>query len=133
MLNEVPYSENIGVLICYVLATESNASLVSLEVNSVHDIGDPERWYIRYNAERFLKVFQSADDFLLLFGHDDLERWTLSVDCKGVSITINGTRKDFEIGVSYSKLESVDIVSLLEEVEKVACELAEFSRFYKED
>lgn len=109
--------QNIGLRICYLLST--NCQLINLELMpEQEEIGIPLKWYRQYNQSTFNRAFSSLDDFLNTFNRDDFDVWSLDIFYKNIKIGIGGNRNSSQIRIVYDEKEKVNILPLLQEIEK---------------
>ena len=109
--------QNIGLRICYLLST--NYQLINLEmIPEQEEIGIPLKWYRQYNQSTFNHAFSSLEDFLNAFNQDDFDIWSLDIFYKNIKIGIGGNRNSSQIRIVYDEKEKVNILPLLQEIEK---------------
>lgn len=108
--------ENKGLIICYLLATET--SLITIELKPKNEeIGVPLEWYRRYDQNSFKEKFSSLYEFLIEFDYDDFETWHLKVLYKNVEVEIGGKRGSTIIRLTSDEKYQLNILPLLYEVE----------------
>ena len=111
--------ENKGLIICYLLATET--SLITIELKPKNEeIGAPLEWYRRYDQNSFKEMFSSLYEFLIEFDYDDFDTWHLKVLYKNVKVEIGGKRSSSIIRLTYNydSNENFDISPLLKQIEE---------------
>ena len=111
--------ENKGLIICYLLATET--SLITIELKPKNEeIGVPLEWYRRYDQNSFKEMFSSLYEFLIEFDYDDFDTWHLKVLYKNVEVEIGGKRGSSIIRLTYNydSNENFDISPLLKQIEE---------------
>ena len=104
--------ENKGLIICYLLATET--SLITIELKPKNEeIGVPLEWYRRYDKNSFKEMFSSLYEFLIEFDYDDFDTWHLKVLYKNVEVEIGGKRGISIIRLTSDKKYQLNILPLL--------------------
>lgn len=112
-------SASCGLIICYALATFKNLTLVTLDLIAEHEeIGVIKKWHNRYSYDSFIDNFHNLQDFLELYDADGFGRWTAEIRYRNVGISITGIRESTEIALSYPKDKTLNIFSLLSEIEQ---------------
>ena len=113
--------DNKGLVICYVLAKFNKFKFISLELEAKQEeIGIPEKWIKVYNANSFEKEIISMSDFLIKYDNEDFGYWMLNVNYQNIEISFTGKRDRTDIGVSYSKSQAINLLSVLSEVENIS-------------
>lgn len=118
-----------GLIICYIISTCKNASLVSLELRARHEeIGVAKKWHKKYTATSFDSTFEAMNSFINAYSIDDFGRWTATIIYQNVEVIISGEKEKTEIGVSYPKDRKLNLLPLLSGIETTSYE---FNRYDK--
>ena len=109
---------NRGLAICYAIAICKDSSLVSLDLKAKHEeIGVIEKWHKKYSHDSFTSIFHEIKEFLDIYDKDDFGRWILNIMYQNIEVIISGERDKTEIGVSYPKERTLNLLPLLSEAE----------------
>jgi len=117
-------SDCYGLLLGYLIATHKN---IELEYFSVHhasrEIGNPEHfeWERSYSKQEFDYAFPDFDSFLQYHERIPVNEWGdwyIELYYKNVKINIYGAPAVFRVRICYDCDTPIDIIPLLEEIEK---------------
>lgn len=99
-----------GLKICYNLITNPKTSLISLNIESDREIGNPPKWRYYGNYTCVIKDFDNIDKFLEMCKEKGLKHWNMAFMYENVVIKVNGDDicKELEIDSAINLPASFD-------------------------
>lgn len=117
-------SDYYGLMVGYLIATHNDIDLIYFSMDPVSsDIGELDvlEWDRSYTAEQLNESFPTLDAFMQYHEQipiNEWEEWTMELYHKNVKIDMYGDPMVFRVRICYDCDTPIDIVPLLEEIEK---------------
>ena len=111
-------AKNIGLRICYALATSPNIILRSVGMEGgEQEIGSMDKWFRQYEPAEFIHKMTTMERFLAIFDSDDFDAWEMTLVYQNTELHVGGQRSGSRIGISYPKTAKFNPLGLFIGVE----------------